>query len=330
MPNTPPLSEFALIDAYFRPLTRGRPEALGLLDDAALLAPASGEQLVVTTDALVEGRHFLPDTNSQALGHKALAVNLSDLAAMAARPLAYTLALSLPDGAPHPEWLDGFSRGLGGLQDEVDVFLAGGDTVATPGPLSIVITAFGSLPNDRALTRNGASSGDDVYVSGTIGDGALGLLVARDQRAFAGPAGDLFLTDRYLRPTPRNALGQALAGVASACADVSDGLVADLGHICRASGLGATVDAGLVPLSGPAAEAIATDETLLTTAVTGGDDYELVFTAAAVRRAEIEALAQSADIPLTLIGAMSTEKGVRMRLPGGGELVANSGGYRHF
>lgn len=257
------LDEFGLIARYFAPLSEAEPGAFGLTDDAAVFSPAPGFELVVTMDTLVEGVHFLEESDPYDLARKALAVNLSDLASSGARARAYTLSVSLT-AATDEAWLEKFARGLAAMQQAHEITLIGGDTVKAPH-LSLTVTAFGEVEHGQALRRSGAKHGDVVYLSGPIGAGALGLLQARGSLD-----GDAFVS-HYLAPTPRLDLGRALIGKASACADVSDGLLADLGHICTASGVGAELHMELLPVLGPA-------ETF-SHAVSGGDDYELVFTA---------------------------------------------------
>lgn len=327
--KTENLGEFDLIAAYFRPLTEGRPEALDLEDDAGLLTPPPGCQLVVTTDALVAGEHFLPDTAPESLAAKALGVNLSDLAAMGATPAAYTLALAAPKPIP-PGWLQAFSAGLADTQATHGVFILGGDTVTTSGPLTLSVTALGWVEAGAALRRSGAQVGDDLYVSGTIGDAALGLLVARDGRTLAGDVGDAFLRARYDRPQPRTALGPRLVRIATSCIDVSDGLAADVGHIAETSGLGADISLRDLPLSDAARAALTDDPGLLQTLVTGGDDYELAFTAPPSAAGAITAVARESGIPVARIGTMTAEPDVRLLGPGGAALDLGQGGYRHF
>ena len=323
------ISEFELIARYFRPLTLGRPEALSLLDDAGVLSVPAGSQLVVTTDALVEGRHFLAGTPAIDVAHQALGVNLSDLAAKGATPHSYTLDLVLPKGQEEA-WIAAFVAGLADVQGRHGLFLLGGDTAATDGPLTLAVTAFGLVPEGRMLTRGGARAGDDLWVSGTVGDGALGLLVARDGRTVAGPAGDRFLAGRYRRPQPRTALGRRLIGLATACADVSDGLAADVGHIAEVSGLSARIDGAAVPLSAAARAALDADSALLETILTGGDDYELAFTAPPGAAEALAALSREAGLPLTRIGAMAVGSGVTVTAPGGGDLALKHRGFTHF
>lgn len=323
------LGEFDLIAAYFRPLTEGRPEALDLKDDAGLLTPPKGCQLVVTTDALVAGQHFLPDTAAESLAVKALGVNLSDLAAMGATPAAYTLALAAPKPIP-PGWLESFAAGLGDMQATHGIFLLGGDTVTTSGPLTLSVTALGWVDAGAALRRSGAQVGDDLYVSGTIGDAALGLLVARDGRKLAGEDGDAFLRGRYDRPQPRTMLGPRLVRIATSCIDISDGLAADVGHIAKTSGLGAEINVRDLPLSDAARAALTDDPDLLQTIVTGGDDYELAFTAPPSAAGAIAAAARESDVPLARIGTMTATPDVRLLGPGGAPMDLGQGGYRHF
>ncbi|MGF1640325.1 MAG: thiamine-phosphate kinase [Rhodospirillales bacterium] len=333
------MNEFELIARYFAPLAAGTPGALGLTDDAAVLKVAGGCGLVVTTDTLVSGVHFLPDDPPETIAAKLLGVNLSDLAAMGARPLAYTMSMALPTAQRDDErcrWLDGFVRGLSARQAEAELYLIGGDTVATPGPLCLTITALGTVVPGTELRRSGARAGDAIYVSGTIGDATLGL------RALAGTLPPLSealratLITRYRVPEPRLALGQRLVGVAHAAADVSDGLVADLGHICDASGLSATLWVTRTPLSAAAAEAVRAEPELLRSVLTGGDDYELVFTASADAAPSIAAIAGELGVRLTEIGRMdpapAADRTARVRIvdPGGAPVDLGPGGFRHF
>jgi thiamine-monophosphate kinase len=262
--NLPP--EFALIARHFRPLAGQG--GLNLTDDAALLTPPQGRELVLSADAMVAGVHFLPNDPPETIGRKLLRVNLSDLAAMGADPLAYLMTVALPRDMPDA-WLEGFVAGLALDQAEFGLAVLGGDTVSTPGPVTLSLTILGTVAPGQALRRGGARPGDELWVSGSIGDGALGLRAARGD--IMDPDG--YLAGRYRLPRPRLALGRALRGIATACMDVSDGLVQDLGHLTRASGCGAVLEAALVPLSAPARGA---DLAML---LTGGDDYELLFAA---------------------------------------------------
>jgi len=244
-----PLGEFDRIARFFAPLSRGAPGAFGLTDDAAVLPTQLGRNWVVTVDALVAGVHFLPDDPADLVARKALRVNLSDLAAMGAEPYGYTIALALPrDQADAGDWLERFSHGLAEDQERFGVCLLGGDSVSTPGPVSVSVTAFGLAAAERVLRRSGATPGDSVWVSGTIGDAALGLDVV--QGRITGGFDDL--ADRYRLPRPRIALGRGLVGLATAAMDVSDGLVQDAGHLAARSGVAIDVDAPAVPLSASA------------------------------------------------------------------------------
>ncbi|NMM75405.1 thiamine-phosphate kinase [Acidovorax sp. SRB_24] len=323
------MGEFDLIARYFtRPVRRA---ALGVGDDCALLAPAPGMQLAVSSDMLVQGRHFFAGTDPKRLGHKALAVNLSDLAACGARPLAFTLALALPS-ADEP-WLAGFARGLLRLADAHGCELVGGDT--TRGPLNICITVLGEVPAGQALLRSGARPGDDIYVSGTLGDARLAL-EALQGRAALPPLWLAAARERLERPTPRVALGLALRGVASSALDVSDGLLGDLGHILRASGVGARIDTSktieLIAASAYPASArgMIDPELLHQCTLAGGDDYELAFTAAPAQRATVAAAAQASGTPVTPIGVIEAAPGLRL-VDGRGQPVAQRfASFDHF
>ena len=314
------LDEFGRIARFFAPLAAGFPGALGLTDDAALVAPGAGREFVVTTDALVADVHFRSIDPPDLIARKALRVNLSDLAAMGAAPVCYTLATILPESCGEA-WLSAFVRGLAADQAEFGIVLAGGDSVRTPGPATLSVTAIGSVETGRALRRSGARPGDRVYVSGTIGDGALGLAVLAGRLA---DDSDGTLAGRYLLPQPRLGLGQALVGRASAALDVSDGLVADLGHIAATSGGRIVIDSERVPLSPAARAALAADPRLMETILTGGDDYELAFTAA-------DALPDAiAGVPVACIGRVEAGSGVAVLDREGRPVTLFAGGYRHF
>lgn len=314
-------SEFELIRRHFAPALRHT--VLGGGDDCALLAPAPDRQLAVTTDLLVEGTHFLPGADPEALGHKTLAVNLSDLAAMGAQPRWIFLALALP--AADEAWVAAFSRGLLALAGRHGVDLAGGDT--TRGPRALCITAIGEVMPGRALRRAGARLGDDVYLSGCTGEAAFGLAAIRGE-ATADPRDVAHCRDRLERPEPRVALGLALSGVAHACIDVSDGVVADLGHLCAASGLGAWIDWRRVPQSSALASCL--PDVRRNHVLGGGDDYELLFTASVAARGEIEARAAGAGTPVTRIGTAVMTPGVRVFDGAGRDITPARGGYDHF
>lgn len=323
--------EFDLIARYFAPLAAGAPGAAGLLNDAAVFEPNPDRELVVTADALVQGVHFLAEDSPNLIGRKLIRVNLSDLAAMGAQPRGYLLILALPKDLDET-WIKAFAAGLAEDQREFGITLLGGDTVATPGPLTLSLTAIGEVPRGRALMRSTAGIGDDVYVSGTIGDGALGLKALTGQLPNLPAAAREALGDRYHLPQPRLAVGQALAqdGLATAALDVSDGLVADLGHIAEASGLGAEIEAQRVPLSLAARAALEADPGLRPVILTGGDDYELLFTAPEGKAADLTGLADRLDLPLTRIGKIVGERGVRVRDAGGQVISLTGGGWTHF
>ena len=326
------MGEFDLIARYFtRPARPGGAVALGVGDDCALLTPAPGMQLAVSSDMLVAGRHFFADVDPEALGHKALAVNLSDLAACGARPLAFTLALSLP--RVHEPWLAGFSRGMWALADAHGCELVGGDT--TQGPLNICITVFGEVPAGQALLRSGARPGDDIYVSGTLGDARLALESLLGHITL--PADMLALARQRLeRPTPRVALGLALRGVASSAMDVSDGLLGDLSHILKASGVGASIDthvtSHLIASDAYASSARAQfDQKLIhQCTLAGGDDYELAFTAPPARRAAVAAASQASSTPVTRIGTVLAEPGLRLLDAQGQPVEHRYASFDHF
>jgi thiamine-monophosphate kinase len=312
-------AEFSLIARHFRPLAG--PGALDLADDAAVLTPPAARQLVLTADAMVAGVHFLPDDPPDLVGRKLLRVNLSDLAAKGAVPLGYLMTVSTPKDTPEA-WFAGFAAGLAQDQATFGVTLLGGDTTSTPGPISLSLTIIGHVAPNTAVHRFGAQGGDEIWVTGTIGDGALGLAVA--QGRLIDPTG--FLLDRYRLPQPR--VGFELAGIASAGMDVSDGLVQDLGHICRASGLSAEVFAEKVPLS-DAARVVGPD--WLVTCLTGGDDYELLLAVPPARSEALRREAGRAGIVVTLVGHFhSGPPEVMVRQANGEPLALTREGWSHF
>ncbi len=298
------LSEFDLIATYFaRPV---KSASLGIGDDCALLMPVSGNQIAVSCDMLVSGTHFFADTDPEQLGHKALAVNLSDLAAMGADPVAFTLALALPE--PDEAWLKPFSEGLFKLAQCCHCELIGGDT--TRGPLNICITIFGQVPVGQALRRDGARPGDDIWVSGTLGDARLALAHLRhetvlDDEAFRA------VRPRLQMPLPRIALGKALRKTASAALDVSDGLIGDLTHVLDASGVGATVNVDALPVS--SVLSAQPEDFRLQCALSGGDDYELCFTAPVSQRARVLEASTRTGVPVTRIGFIESQSGLRLK-----------------
>ena len=318
------LSEFQLIDRYFKRAARpGGPVQLGVGDDCALLQPPAGETLAISTDMLVEDRHFFAGTDALALGHKALAVNLSDLAAMGARPLGFTLALALP--VADPAWLEPFSRGMLALADEQGIELIGGDT--TRGPLTLGITVVGSVPLAQAMRRSGARAGDELWVSGSLGDARLALAALQGDLALDA-ATLAIASERLHRPTPRVGLGLALRGIATSAIDVSDGLLGDLGHVLQASGVGAI----LYAQSLPAGQALTTRERAqqLEFALNGGDDYELCFSAPAASHQAVLDAAQRAQTPVSCIGLLRAEPGISLLDEHGMPLSIVSRSFDHF
>lgn len=316
-------SEFDLIARHFtRPPPAGSHVLLGVGDDCALLAPTAGEMLAISTDMLVEGRHFFPGADPEALGHKALAVNLSDLAAMGARPLGFTLALALPNADEH--WLAAFARGLLVLADAHAVPLVGGDT--TRGPLNICITVFGTVEQQQALRRDGAQPDDDIWVSGELGDARLAVEILSGKLA-VDPLPSV-AAERLHRPTPRLGLGLALRDLASAALDVSDGLLGDLAHLLRRSGVGAVVDSDAVPVG----SALSTQPPAIQQAfaLNGGDDYELCFTASPARRPAVQNAARAAGVPVTRIGSIRRTRGLQLVDAAGRPLTIPSSSFDHF
>jgi thiamine-monophosphate kinase len=317
------LGEFELIDRLLKPLARGFPGALDLADDGALVDVPEGLQLVLAKDAIVAGVHFLSDDPPDLIAGKLLRVNLSDLAAMGADPLGYLTVIARPPDITDA-WLRRFTSGLIADQQRFGCHLLGGDTTSTSGPLTLSLTIVGTVPRGQALLRSGAQAGDDVWVSGTLGDAALGLRVLRGLAVTEDEA--LILVDRYRTPRPRLALGRALRGLATAAIDVSDGLVADLGHICVASGVSATVDVTRLPLSLVGRGVPGAREA----ALTGGDDYELLFTAPVERRAEIERLGGQHEHGLARIGSVAAGSTVAVVDADGRALALERQGWRHF
>ena len=324
-------AEERLIARCFGPLAT-HPGALGLADDAAVLTPPPGCDLVLTTDGVIAGVHFFPDDPPETVGRKVLRMNLSDLAAKGAQPAGFLLSIALPAGIDEA-WLAAFTAGLGDDARHYQCPLLGGDTDHTPGPISVSITAFGTVPQGKMVRRSTARPGDRVVVTGTIGDAALGVLLRRD----AGVAGRLRLSDaasahlqdRYLKPQPRNALAAAVLQHASAAMDVSDGLAGDLAKLCRTSSVAAEVDAAHVPLSDAARAAIAADPTLLETALSGGDDYEILLTLPPERLDALRAAAMAAGVAVTEIGRMAAGRGARF-VREGKALDFTRASYSHF
>jgi thiamine-monophosphate kinase len=312
-------AEFSLIARHFLPLAA--PGALGLADDAAILTPPPGRELVLSADAMVAGVHFLPDDPPETIGRKLLRVNLSDLAAKGAVPIGYLMTVSTPVDTPDA-WFAGFAAGLALDQAAYGVTLLGGDTTSTPGPISLTLTIIGHVAPGTAVLRSGARPGDGIWVTGTIGDGALGLQVALGKLADT----DGYLLDRYRLPRPR--VGLALAGIASSAMDVSDGLVQDLGHLCRAGDVAAEIEADAVPLSDAARAA---GPAWLETCLTGGDDYELLLAVPAHRRAALVTEAKRAGVTVHRIGDFSPgPPDVTVRQVNGAPMRLAKTGWSHF
>ncbi|MBF0561927.1 MAG: thiamine-phosphate kinase [Alphaproteobacteria bacterium] len=321
--------EFDLIADLFAPLATGFGGALKLKDDAALLDVPAGQTLVATTDTMVAGVHFFPDDPPELIARKLVRVNLSDIAAMGAKPWVVLLNTCLPRDIDE-SWLESFASGLAVDCAEFGLHVVGGDTVATSGPIVLTLTAFGLVERGRALLRSGAVVGDLVYVSGTIGDGALGLLAAQGTLAGTDTRETSTLLDRYRLPRPRVHLGSALAGLASACMDISDGLHQDLGHICRASGVGALIDAARVPLSDAAQAALRATPEYLERVLGGGDDYELLFTVPPALADRVAAVAATTQDRVTAIGLIVAGGVVQVKDDNGMELRPVRRGYQHF
>lgn len=309
-------SEADLIETYLAPLARKTPGALGLKDDCGVLIPPPGRDIVVTTDAVAEGVHFFASDAAADVGWKALAVNVSDIAGKGAEPLAFVMALSFPE-APLHSWMQGFASGLNEAQDAFGIGLLGGDTDRRPGPITITITAFGGVEKGRMITRSGAKPGDVIFVSGTLGDSALGLKMREDSAASArwriSPGDAKHLTHRYLRPQPRLALRLPLLDCASSAMDVSDGLLKDLDRLCRASRVGAEIHRSRLPLSPGARTALAADSRLCAAIESQGDDYEILATVAAGRADAFVAKSAAAGITVTAIGTVQSGVGVSLR-----------------
>lgn len=327
--------EFDRIARYFQPLAAAFPGARDLQDDAGYVTVPPGQELVVTTDAMVAGVHFLPDDPPDLIAAKLLRTNLSDLAAKGAVPLAYSLVTALPRDIDDA-WLAAFSQGLAEDQARYGIHLLGGDTVSTPGPLMLTVSALGLLPQGRAVMRGGARDGDAVFVTGTIGDAALGLQLALGKRDAGAlpPERAAFLLRRLRCPDPRTILAVALRDIATAAADVSDGLLADLGHIAKASRLAAALTLPAVPLSPAAERGLALGWATPVDLITGGDDYEIVFTAPPSRRAVIADLSTRLGLPITEVGRMLPPSGddrrpARVFDAGGRDVTPVRTGWQH-
>jgi thiamine-monophosphate kinase len=321
--------EFELIAKFFAPLARDAPGAFDLTDDVALLEAPPGREIVLKTDSLVEGVHFLRDDPPSAVGRKSLRRALSDLAAKGAEPSAYLLALALPPW-PDTAWLEAFAQGLGADQAKFGIALVGGETDATSGPVVITITAVGFVQAGTLIRRKGAKPGDIVFVTGTIGDAGGGLSVLARGASLSNNAARDFLISRYRIPVPRLAFGRALRGLASAAIDVSDGLIADLAHVADVSGVRIDIDAPAIPLSGPLRQAWGDSTDARLSAATAGDDYEIAFSAPPSATEAIREAAQRSATAVTPIGRVASGAGIVLLDNSGCEIALQRRGYTHF
>jgi thiamine-monophosphate kinase len=321
-----------IIQEFLAPLTGGFPGAFGLKDDCAVIAPPAGHELVVKTDPVVAGLHFLSDAAPEDIAWRALAVNVSDLAGKGAIPIGYLMALALPE-APSRAWMSRFASGLAQAQSAFGCHLIGGDTDRRPGPLSISITAFGSVPAGRMVRRGTARAGDRLFVTGRLGDAALGLALLKDPGLAkqAGGTDTAAAIQRFVRPQPRLTIGPLLLAHASAAMDLSDGLMKDCGRMCAASGVAARLDAAFLPLS-PAMQAlVAQDERWLATAAAGGDDYEILMAIPVVNVAAFTKAAAALDFSVTRIGEVTgSGHGAQLVRTDGSEVVLDRTGWEHF
>lgn len=328
MSSSPPSGEDKLIARFFGPIATD-PGALGLTDDAAFIKPPPGTEMVLKTDAIVGGIHFFPEDPADAVAQKALRVNLSDLAAKGARPLGFLVSLALPKDIGDA-WLTAFAAGLREDAATYKCPLFGGDTVRSPGPVMVSVATFGSVPEGRMVKRAGAKAGDHVFVTGSIGDAALGL---RLRQGASWPLDDKqreHLLSRYLLPRPRNAMAQAVLDYASASMDVSDGLAGDLTKLCRVSKVAAEIDAARVPLSDAAQAAIVYDASLIEPALTGGDDYEILCTVPPANIDRFRVVAMMARTAVTDIGVIGDGEGAVFRGPDGAPMTFGRTSFSHF
>jgi thiamine-monophosphate kinase len=321
-------AEDRLIARFFEPLAT-HPGALNLSDDAAFITPPSGCDLVLKTDAIIGGVHFFPDDAAHTVASKALRVNLSDLAAKGARPLGFLLSLALPKDVGEA-WLADFARGLRGDVEQFSCPLFGGDTDRTPGPIMISVAIFGAVPEGTMVRRAGAKPGDRVFVTGTIGDAALGLVLRKGAGWKLSDAQRQHLLSRYLLPQPRNVLAEAVRTHASAAMDVSDGLAGDFAKLCRVSKVAADIAADRVPLSEAARAVIAADPAMLEVALTGGDDFEIVCTVPAAKADSFRAAAKVTQVPVTDVGEVTAGKGARFLGADGKPLAFKRASFSHF
>jgi thiamine-monophosphate kinase len=323
-----PSAEDELIARFFAPLAT-HAGALGLTDDAAFITPPPGHDVVLKTDAIIGGVHFFAEDAAHTVACKALRVNLSDLAAKGAKPLGFLLSLALPKEIGD-SWLENFAEGLRGDSVLYACPLFGGDTDRTPGPITVSVAMFGSVPQGTMVRRAGASPGDRVFVSGTVGDATLGLALRRGATWKLAEPERQHLISRYLLPQPRNALAEAVRTHASASMDVSDGLAGDFAKLCRASGVGATIESARVPFSDAGRAVLAAEPAMLEAALSGGDDYEIVCTVPSQKADSFYAAAAAAKVPVSDIGEIAGEEGARFLGPDGAPLTFAQASYSHF
>ena len=323
------LGEFDLIETYFAPLASGVTGAFNLKDDAAVIEPPAGKSVVITNDTIVEGIHFFSEDSAEQIASKLLRVNLSDLAAMGSVPAFYNLSIAL-NSSISAHWVKKFARGLQRDQSEFGVSLLGGDTVSTSGPLTFSLTAIGYIESGKFLRRSGAVIDDDIWVSGTIGDAALGLLGVQGKLDNFSPNNLEYLISRYKKPNPRVQLAPALIDSANAVIDVSDGLLSDLNHICSESRVGADIFVSQIPVSDPVNIAINQDPNLVDLILSGGDDFELLFTAKISKRALFESTTKALKIPLTRIGSIVKNRSISVYDENGTIIPKKKLGYTHF
>jgi len=323
------LGEFELIETYFAPLTRGVEGAFNLKDDAAVIVPPAGKSMVITTDTIVEGVHFFSDDLPEDIAAKMLRVSLSDLAAMGSIPAYYNLSIAITTSISG-QWFDKFTKSLKADQDKYGIFLIGGDTVLTPGPLTFTITAIGFIAVGKILRRNGAKIDDDIWVSGSIGDAALGLMVAKGKLNHVSDTQKKYLITRYRRPDPRTELAPNLLDDVNAAIDISDGLIADLGHMCSESKVGADILMANIPLSRAGRSVINHEPSYLELVLGGGDDFELLFTADRSIRDTFKSISKNLEISLTRIGSIVNTRSGRIFDQSGAQYSPKGIGYTHF
>lgn len=323
------MNEFSLIEKYFAPLAKDFPGSFALKDDAALVTVPVGNQLVLTKDVITAGVHFLADDPPETIARKLVRVNISDLAAMRALPYAIMLATVFPD-VIEEDWIARFAQGLAEDCREFGISLVGGDTTATPGPLTLSLTALGLVEPGKEMRRSGAQAGDFLCVSGTLGDAALGLYVAQGRLGGVPQETGDFLLDRYRIPQPRINLSLRLDDCVTSGMDLSDGLPGDVRHLCKASGLGATIDMDSLPLSSAACDVLSGHPDLWPVVANGGDDYELLVTISPEKMKKAEAIAAQLEIRLTRIGMMRHEPEVTFHRKVEGDVTSSLSGYQHF